>query len=260
VANLEPSLPLREARARLTNAPRAKEQHQAERRGAVGYAQAQLVRTSSLLLTRVTPETAPASCAAAVLFAAVSTNPPRFTTPAFVSTVNSNGRCNTSTMEVAMTTRRGRSERTGRPRMRSPGRPRAAGVRSDSGFGRRLPWGARARKQQHRQRSGYAGCGKAGSMPPSLRPSAPPLSGRYLSFAEREQIALLRARGGGVRDGARNWTRCLKRSHESCGVTLPRGAAASSIGRQLHNGMQIARPVVRSPPNWRASPRSRATR
>lgn len=54
-------------------------------------------------------------------------------------------------------------------------------------------------------------------MPSShLRPSAPPLSGRYLSFAEREQIALLRATGNGVRKIARELTR-----------------AASTISREL---------------------------
>ena len=37
---------------------------------------------------------------------------------------------------------------------------------------------------------------KAGGMPPAMfGPSAKPLSGRYLSFAEREEIALLRAQG-----------------------------------------------------------------
>jgi len=39
-----------------------------------------------------------------------------------------------------------------------------------------------------------------GGMPPThLAPSAPPLSGRYLAFAEREQLGLLRAQGEGVR-------------------------------------------------------------
>jgi len=38
-------------------------------------------------------------------------------------------------------------------------------------------------------------------MPPShLAPSAPPPSGRYLSFTEREEIALARAKGHGVRE------------------------------------------------------------
>ena len=41
-------------------------------------------------------------------------------------------------------------------------------------------------------------------MPPThLAPSAPPLSGRYLSFVEREQLALWRAQGHGVRECAR---------------------------------------------------------
>ena len=44
----------------------------------------------------------------------------------------------------------------------------------------------------------------AGGMPPShLSRSAKPLSGRYLSFAEREETALLRAQGLGVREVAR---------------------------------------------------------
>jgi hypothetical protein len=45
---------------------------------------------------------------------------------------------------------------------------------------------------------------EAGGMAPShLAPSAPPLSGRYLLFAEREEIALLKVQGLGVREIAR---------------------------------------------------------
>ena len=41
---------------------------------------------------------------------------------------------------------------------------------------------------------------RSGGMPPShLSQSAKPLSGRYLSFEEREEIALLRAQGRGIR-------------------------------------------------------------
>jgi hypothetical protein len=44
---------------------------------------------------------------------------------------------------------------------------------------------------------------EAGGMPPShLAPSLKPSSGRYLSFAEREAIALLRVQGHGVREVA----------------------------------------------------------
>ena len=57
---------------------------------------------------------------------------------------------------------------------------------------------------------------RSGGMPPShLSQSAKPLSGRYLSFEEREEIALLRAQGRGIR-------------HIACRLELddlPRGAA-----------------------------------
>ncbi len=57
----------------------------------------------------------------------------------------------------------------------------------------------------------------AGGMAPShLSRSAKPLSGRYLSFTEREEIALLRAQGLGVREVARRL-----------------GRAASAISREL---------------------------
>src|SRR5215213_5550562 len=58
---------------------------------------------------------------------------------------------------------------------------------------------------------------ESGGMPPStLDRSSKPLSGRYLSFAEREEIALLRAQGDGVREIARRL-----------------GRAASTISREL---------------------------
>ncbi|MCC6318056.1 MAG: helix-turn-helix domain-containing protein [Gemmatimonadaceae bacterium] len=45
-------------------------------------------------------------------------------------------------------------------------------------------------------------------MPPAhLGPSAAPRSGRVLSFAERERLALWRAEGLGARDGARRLIR-----------------------------------------------------
>ena len=58
---------------------------------------------------------------------------------------------------------------------------------------------------------------ECGGMPPShLAPSAPAPTGRYLSFAEREQIALARARGDGVRE-----------------IAGQLGRAASTISREL---------------------------
>jgi IS30 family transposase len=62
-------------------------------------------------------------------------------------------------------------------------------------------------------------------MPPSqLAPSAPPPTGRYLSLAEREQIALLRAQLHGVREIARQ----LARSASTISRELRRNAATRS--------------------------------
>jgi transposase, IS30 family len=64
-------------------------------------------------------------------------------------------------------------------------------------------------------------------MPPShLTSSAPPLAGRYLSFAEREQVALLRAKGDGVREIARQ----LERAASTISRELRRNAATRSGG------------------------------
>ena len=63
---------------------------------------------------------------------------------------------------------------------------------------------------------------EAGGMAPShLAPSSEPLSGRYLSFAEREEIALGRAQGWGVREVARR----LERAASTVSRELRRNAA-----------------------------------
>lgn len=95
-----------------------------------------------------------------------------------------------------MGTKRRRSHRSGRAPLPSPGRPPLAsrtelerfwsgianGMSSDDAAvsaGMSAPVGARWFR-------------KAGGMPPAMfRSSTKPLSGRYLSFAEREEIALL---------------------------------------------------------------------
>ena len=64
-------------------------------------------------------------------------------------------------------------------------------------------------------------------MPPStLGPSTKPLSGRYLSVADREEIALLRAQGGEVREIARQ----LGRAPSTISRELRRNAATRSGG------------------------------
>ena len=120
-----------------------------------------------------------------------------------------------------MGTRRRRSDRALRVALRSPGRPWAA-RRED----RRRFWAAIAAGRSSEVAAIEAGVSpavgtrwfrEAGGMPPkSLAPSAKPLTGRYLVFAEREEIALCRAQGQGIREIARRL-----------------GRAASTISREL---------------------------
>src|SRR5450755_4065334 len=96
------------------------------------------------------------------------------------------------------------SDQTGRPVMRSPGRP-PVGRREH----RQRFWAAIARGLGSDAAGIEAGVSPAvgvrwfregGGMPTV---TMAPLSGRYLSFAEREEIALLRVTGCGVREIAR---------------------------------------------------------
>ena len=68
---------------------------------------------------------------------------------------------------------------------------------------------------------------KADGMPPAMfGPSAKPLSGRYLSFAEREEIALLRAQGCSMQEVARR----IGRAASTISRELRRNAATRSGG------------------------------
>ncbi len=124
-----------------------------------------------------------------------------------------------------MSVRSRRSDRAGRPAMRSPGRP-PVGRREH----RQRFWAAIARGLSSEDAAAEAGVSAAvgvrwfreGGGMPSL--SRAPLSGRYLSFAEREEIALLRARGCGVRETARQ----LDRSPSTISRELRRNAATRS--------------------------------
>jgi transposase, IS30 family len=115
------------------------------------------------------------------------------------------------------------AERTGRPPLRSPGRP-PVGRREH----RQRFWEAIARGVSSVGAAAEAGVSavvgvrwfrEAGGMPPSAIRG--PLSGRYLSFADREEIALLRAGGCGVREIARR----LGRSPSTISRELRRNAA-----------------------------------
>ena len=135
--------------------------------------------------------------------------------------MDSSGRRNTLMLEVGMGRRSGLTTVTGRPAMRSPGRPpirrdveRAFWVRVAEGLsseeaavvcGVSGPVGSR----WFRERGGM----------PSIQLG--PSSGRYLSFAEREEIALLRAQNVGVREIGRR----LRRAPSTISRELRRNAA-----------------------------------
>jgi IS30 family transposase len=113
-------------------------------------------------------------------------------------------------------------ERAGRPVMRSPGRP-PVGRREH----RQRFWAAIARGLSSEDAAAEAGVSgpvgvrwfrEGGGMAPVLQA---PLSGRYLSFPEREEIAILRARGRGVCEIARQ----LGRSPSTISRELRRNAA-----------------------------------
>src|SRR5437899_11902680 len=104
--------------------------------------------------------------------------------------------------------KRRRSDRALRARMHSPGRPPVARREDRQRF-----WSAIAKGLTTEDAGAAAGISPAvaarwfrqsGGMP-SVSQAA--LSGRYLSFVEREEIALLRASGCGVRATARRLDR-----------------------------------------------------
>src|SRR5918994_2015715 len=125
-----------------------------------------------------------------------------------------------------MGTRRRRSDRSGRGVLRSPGRPGVARREDRQRF-----WTAIAAGQSSEDAALGAGMSpavgarwfrEAGGMPPArVAPAAKTPSGRYLSFADREQIALWRAQGHGMREIARR----LGRSASTISRELRRNAA-----------------------------------
>jgi len=117
------------------------------------------------------------------------------------------------------------ADQAGRPAMRSPGRPPVGRLEHRQRF-----WAAIARGLSCEDAAVVAGVSAAvgvrwfreGGGMPTVTLAAP--SGRYLSFAEREEIAMLRACGGGVREIARQ----LGRSPSTISRELRRNAATRS--------------------------------
>lgn len=110
----------------------------------------------------------------------------------------------------------------GRPPLRSPGRPPVNRCQEQQRFWRKIVEGLSS--EEAAVASGVSPVlgtrwfREAGGMPPI---SLAPPSGRYLSFAEREEIALLRAQGCGVREVARH----LGRAPSTISRELRRNAA-----------------------------------
>jgi IS30 family transposase len=144
--------------------------------------------------------------------------------------------------------RRRRSDLAGRPAMRSPGRPPVARREDQQRF-----WQAIARGLSSEAAAVSCGVSPAvgvrwfrhsGGMPPI---SLAPLSGRYLSFAEREEIAILKAQGAGVRQIARRLgrdpstiSRELRRNAATRGGRLDYRASTA----QWHADRRARRPKV----------------
>ena len=130
-----------------------------------------------------------------------------------------------------MEKQRRRSDRCGRDLLRSPGRPPVAGREDCRHF-----WAQIALGRSSEEAAVDSGVSppvgarwfrKSGGMPPShLARSSKPLSRRYLSFAEREELAILRVQGHGVRSIAS----LLKRAPSTISRELRRNAATRSGG------------------------------
>src|SRR5919107_391564 len=124
-------------------------------------------------------------------------------------------------MEGGAMAGRRRSDRALRDKLRSPGRPGVASREERRRFWAFIAEGLSSEDAAMgvgvSQPVGFRWFREAGGMAPShLALSSKPLSGRCLSFAEREEIALWRAQGLGVREAARRL-----------------GRAASTISREL---------------------------
>src|SRR4029450_12946096 len=149
--------------------------------------------------------------------------------------LGSRGRRNTLTEGVAMRAGKRRSDRALRAVLpRSPGRPGVAQREN-----RRRFWAAIAAGRSSETAAIEVGVSpavgarwfrEAGGMPPrTLAPSSKPPSERYLVFAEREEIALCRAQGQGIREIARR----LGRAASTISRELRRNAAPRSGGLEV---------------------------
>jgi len=144
--------------------------------------------------------------------------------------------------------KRRRSDRAGRGPIRSPGRPTAGRRDHRQEFWKAIARGASswdaALEAGVSQPVGTRWFREKGGMPPT---NLTPLSGRYLSFAEREEVALLHAQKFGVCEIARR----IERSSSTISRERRRNAATRSGGfeyrastAQWHAERKSKRPKV----------------
>ena len=125
--------------------------------------------------------------------------------------------------------RKRNSDRAGRAPLWSPGRPPVAGRQERRRFWTGIAAGLSSEDAAIGagvpQAVGTRWFRKAGGMPPAMfARSAKPPSGRYLLLAEREELAILRAQGIGIREIARQ----MGRSASTISRELRRNAATRS--------------------------------
>ncbi len=143
------------------------------------------------------------------------------------------------------------STKTGRAPMRSPGRPPP---RRDV---ERAFWGRIAEGTSSEDAAVAVGVSgpvasrwfrQRGSMSAALR--CRPSSGRYLLFTEREEIALLRAQGAGVRQIARRIGRAASTVLRDLRRKRGHAGWATGVGRRSRSGRPKGPPAGPRPPNW----------
>src|SRR6185436_17895712 len=153
------------------------------------------------------------------------------TTATEAARADSRDRRNSLSKEVAMKRQKRRWDRAGRALLHSPGRPSVAGRDKQRTF-----WAAVAVGLVSEDAALEAGVPPAvgirwfraagGIRPAMFGPSAKRPSGRYLSFAEREEIAMLRIQGHSMQEIARR----LGRAASTISRELRRNAATRSGG------------------------------
>ena len=143
-----------------------------------------------------------------------------------------------------------RKKRSTRARLGSLGRPPVAGRAEQAQFWRAIATGlgseAAALKAGLSEAVGPRLFRKAGGVPPAMfKPSAKPLSGRYLSLAEREEIALLNVQGHSIREIGRRLGRAastISQESDRNAATHGGGMAYRATTAQWHADRSACRP------------------